>query len=545
MKQIPDGPRSAGRRRMDKRTARPENVQGQPGAGGLEEKLREPEQILRPLAENIHEVFWLASADQRQMFYVSPSYENIWGRTCESLVRNPMSWLEAIHPEDRPGIEAQMPRDPGERFTRECRIVRPDGTIRWILARGFSMRDQQGRSDRIAGLAEDITERKRLEQAISKSRSDLEEAQRVARMGSWTFNARTREVTWSDELYRIFGLDKSAFGGTYEAFAACVHPDDRPRVLRANAQARSAGRPFYIEYRIVTPAGDLKVIHEAGRPIKDNEGHVVGLIGTAQDVTERKRAEKRTQVFAQELVAAREEERRRVSSALHHDVGSLAVGISAYLDAIEEDLRRGKPGESLRWLRRTRKLFDKSVMRLKGLAVELRPPELDVLGLRAALRQYFSEITKHRSAQIHFRDTPWSDRVSERAATVLFRVAQEALTNAIRHGRAKRVDVALRTSKEEIKLTIRDNGKGFDVSEQKASVTSQLGLRVMEEMATSVGGIFSVDSHRGKGTTVRLKAPIETPALKLTQSAARKERATEGRTPAAPRRSGPQKGSRA
>ncbi len=726
------------------------------GSARLEETLQGQEELLRELTENIHQVFFLASAKQRQVFYVSPSYEEIWGRSGESLLREPMSWLEAVHPEDRSRIEAEVARDRGDRFTREYRIVRPDGAIRWILARGYPVRDKQGRLWRIAGLADDITERKQLEQALRKSQSELAEAQRVARMGSWCFNARTNEIVWSDELYRTFGLKKSEFSGTHEAFVACVHPEDRPRVLRDGAKARAEGRPFDIQYRIVTPTGELKVIQEIARPMQDEAGKMVSFIGTAQDITERKQAEaklqrlaaivessedaiisndldgkirtwnraaerifgyrakevigrniarfipkdiqpievayleelrkgrqiqhhetlrlkkdgtalpvsltispvrdaagkivgaskimrdlserkraekaleesevryrslfknmreafeycrilfkngrpedfiylevnqrfekltglrnvvgrkasevipgrretyqellerygrvartgqperfefhnvalkawfsvsaycpkkdhfiavfeniterkqaeKRMQMFSQEIVAAREEERKQVSSVLHQDVGSLAVGISAYLDAIEKDLRSEKPGAARQWIERTRKLFDQSVARLKELAVELRPPELDAIGLRAALRQYFIQLTKRSEVRIHFRVTPRGGRVSASAATVLFRVAQEAVTNAIKHGHAKQMDVNLRRSKEGIRLTIRDDGKGFDVSKQKARITSQLGLRVMEEMATSAGGDFRVESGRGKGTTVRLSLPL-------------------------------------
>jgi signal transduction histidine kinase len=184
---------------------------------------------------------------------------------------------------------------------------------------------------------------------------------------------------------------------------------------------------------------------------------------------------------------------------LHHDVGSLTVGISSHFDAIEQDLRSGKPGEALQWMKRTRKLFDESVARLKGLAVELRPPELDVLGLRAALRQHFSQVTERGGARIHFRESLGRRRVSGDTAT---------MTNAITHGHATRVDVGLSASNKEVRLTVRSNGKGFNPSEQMARPTSQMGLRVMREMALSAGGVFTVDSGRGKRTTVRVRLPL-------------------------------------
>jgi PAS domain S-box-containing protein len=262
-----------------------------------------------------------------------------------------------------------------------------------------------------------------------------------------------------------------------------------------------------------------------------------------RDITERKQAEKRTQMFSQEIIAAREEERKQVSSVLHGDVGSLAVGISAHLDAIEEDLRSGKPAEVLKWMKRTRKLFDESLARLKGLAVQLRPLELDVLGLGAALRQHFSQVTKQRSSRIRFTEALGRRRVSGDAATILFRIAQEALTNAITHGRAKRVDVDLSASRKEVTLIVRDNGKGFDPSEKGERVTSQMGLRVMRETAAAAGGAFTVDSGRGKGTTVRVSLPLKTAALGPGNVTVREETvAREKTTRSAARGLRPQKG---
>ena len=258
--------------------------------------------------------------------------------------------------------------------------------------------------------------------------------------------------------------------------------------------------------------GKKKTILNYTAPVLDAQGNVQGAIVVNQDITERRLAEERMQLFSREIITAREAERKQVSSDLHHDVGSLMVGMSAHLDAIEEDLRSEKPQEALRWMKRARKQFDHSVGRLRELAVQLRPPELDVLGLRAALRQHFAQMTKHGGTRVHFRETLGQRRVSASISTTLFRLAQEALTNAIKHGHAKRVDVSLRATKDHVSLTVRDNGKGFDPSEHLARETSQIGLRVMREMAVSAGGACEIHSARGKGTTVRVNLPLATAA---------------------------------
>jgi PAS domain S-box-containing protein len=128
------------------------------------QNLRESEERFRQLAENIQEVFWITCPARNQMIYVSPAYEKVWGRTCQSLYASPGSWLDAIHPEDRDRIrQAATTRQPNGTYDEEYRIVRPDQSVRWIHDRAFPVRDRAGQVDRIVGVAGDITEKKKME----------------------------------------------------------------------------------------------------------------------------------------------------------------------------------------------------------------------------------------------------------------------------------------------------------------------------------------------------------------------------------------------
>jgi PAS domain S-box-containing protein len=349
-----------------------------------------------------------------------------------------------------------------------------------------------------------ITERKRAEEELSHARDQWED----------TFNSITDMITVHDKDCNIIQANKAArqilglplsgnkFGakcfrhyhGTESPPAGCPSCPCLTTGLASSYELFESHLNRYLEILAI--------------PRFDRNRQLIGLIHVARDITERKQAEKRVRTFSQEIIVAREEERKKVASVLHHDVGSLAVGISAHLDVIEKNIRSGKPGEALKLLRRTRKLFYESVARLKGLAVELRPPELDVLGLCAALRQYFSLAPKRSGTRIRFKENLGPRRVPGDSATILFRVAQEALTNAIMHGEAKQVNVDLRAAKEELTLTVHDNGSGFNPSEQMARQTSQMGLRVMRETVLFAGGDFTIDSGRGKGTTLRVRLPI-------------------------------------
>jgi len=232
-------------------------------------------------------------------------------------------------------------------------------------------------------------------------------------------------------------------------------------------------------------------------------------VGFFVDVTDRKRAEDRIKMVSRELMTVTEDVKKRISSLLHHDVGSLAVGLSASFDAMEKDMRSGKTREALKWMKQGRALLDQSVARLKNMAVDLRPPELDILGLSAALRQYFARVTGRGGVRVRFTETLGKRGISGEADTILFRIAQEALTNAVRHGHAKKVDVGLTALKNTLFLEIRDNGKGFDPTGARVRDASRLGLRVMQEMADSIEGTFEIDSNRGKGTQVSVSLPLK------------------------------------
>jgi PAS domain S-box-containing protein len=140
-------------------------------------------------------------------------------------------------------------------------------------------------------LEEAEAERSRVELALRQSETDLAEAQRVSKIGNWAFDAKTGEVRWSRELFRSFGAEGQERVGDYASFLDRVVEEDRPKVRQVNADTQRTGLPFELEYRIVTPDGAQKHIREVGYPKKDADGGVVGLFGTAQDVTELKRTE--------------------------------------------------------------------------------------------------------------------------------------------------------------------------------------------------------------------------------------------------------------
>ena len=164
-----------------------------------EESLRVSESRFRQMAENIRDVFFLIDADSNRMLYISPAYEEIWGRSCESLYANPESWTDAIHPDDRASTcEKYKKGMSAAKFEYEYRIVRPDGSIRWIEARGFPVRDDAGKVIRIAGVAEDITERKQAAQELRESERRFSDMLRNVELVSMMLDREAR-ITYCND----------------------------------------------------------------------------------------------------------------------------------------------------------------------------------------------------------------------------------------------------------------------------------------------------------------------------------------------------------
>jgi formate hydrogenlyase transcriptional activator len=211
-------------------------------------------------------------------------------------------WINAIHREDVEGIVDKWRAclASGEIFEYEARVKRADGKYRWFWASLVPLRGETGNIVKWYGAAFDIEDRKQAEEALRRSEAYLAEAQRLSKTGSWAYNAATEKtIYWCEEMFRIFELDPQQGPPTSEAFWERVHPEDRDSMVELMRKAAREKTDYEHDHRIVLPDGAVKHIHAIGHPVLNRAGDVVEFVGTAIDVTERKRAEE--EIRAQEL----------------------------------------------------------------------------------------------------------------------------------------------------------------------------------------------------------------------------------------------------
>ena len=255
-----------------------------------QEALRESEERFRQMAERIEDAFWISSNVQGEykILYVSPAYESIWGSSCESLYANPYGWIEAIHPEDRQRVrEERKRRSPQANLVTEYRVVRPDGSMRWIRDRTFPILDENGGSYRLVGVAEDITERKQTELALQESQALFTRFMQHMPGCAYIKDEQGKYVYVNPTVTKLLGLELNQIIGLTDFDLV---PASAAQQLHENDQAiLSLNQP--VELMETVPRNDEVHYWITFKfPFTDTAGRRL-LAGMSFDMTERKHLE--------------------------------------------------------------------------------------------------------------------------------------------------------------------------------------------------------------------------------------------------------------
>jgi PAS domain S-box-containing protein len=352
--------------------------------------------------------------------------------------------------------------------------------------------------DVLAREAADLIDRSHAEDAVRESERRFRLIANTAPVKLWVSDV---DQQWTFVNQRWLNFTGASLETTLgRQWTDSVHPDDVERVRETYANAFDRREPFQIEFHLRRHDGEFRWIASAGVPRFDEDGSFVGFVGSALDITERKRAEDALSFLSQRLIEAQEEERARLARELHDDVNQRLGLLVWQLEGLVME-SPALPAPFADQVDRVRKELIELGRDVQALSHRLHPPRLALLGLELSAAALCREVVEQQGTEINFQAEAIPTNLTPRISLCLYRVLQESLQNAIKHSGVRRVDVSLRGRVDEIELTVSDAGTGFDVED--AALKPGLGLTSMQERIKALDGRMSIESKPGHGTTVR------------------------------------------
>lgn len=348
-----------------------------------------------------------------------------------------------------------------------------------------------------------VEERKRQEAVLRESEGRFRLVADTAPVMVW--------MSGLDKLFTYFNRGWLYFTGrSLEAelgngWTDGVHPEDMARCIETYMKSFDKREPFAMEYRLRRYDGEYRWILDTGVPRFGPNATFAGYIGSCIDVTEQKLAADALSTISQRLIQAQEEERSWIARELHDDIGQRLAVVSWYLKYPKEE--SGASAEELkRKIDESRKLVTDLGVDIRALSHRLHSPDLEYLGLAAAVGRFCDELHERQGVEIEFQSESIPKDLPTAVALCLFRVLQEAVQNAMKHSGSRHFEVTLLGGTDQIHLSVRDSGSGFDATEAMGG--GGLGLKSMRERLKLVQGELSIESQPGKGTTVHARVPV-------------------------------------
>jgi signal transduction histidine kinase len=473
--------------------------------------LRENEANLAEAERMAHLGNWALDPASHAMTWSSETFR-ILGLLPDSRPRTFRDFLAHTHRDDRDYTERALVSAVETRQHREFeyRIVRLDGGIRWVhtIVQGNA-------PPPVPGTMMDITDRKLAEQELLESKALLSDAQKLAGVGCWQYSPADGRHIWSEELYRMYGVDPRSFTPTCESLVNLVHPDDRAAWRKSIADALREHGEFSSEFRIVRPDGKVRHLRCLGEVIADSSGRAARVLLATLDITEQKEVERTLRASTEQLTAlsrglvqVQETERRQLSRELHDRVGQNLTALSINLDILRATLTGADCAEQRARIDDSSRLLESTVDSIEDVMSELRPPMLDDYGLLPALQWYTKDFASRTGIEVAVVGADDPERLAPDIEITLFRVAQEALTNVAKHAHASRVEIALEHGPNHCTMTVGDNGIGIGSNaERRAHHRPRLGIVTMRERVQAIGGRFHVRSGARGGTQIAIEIP--------------------------------------
>jgi PAS domain S-box-containing protein len=380
-------------------------------------------------------------------------------------------------------------------FTLDQIYMRKDGSEVWGKVTVSLVRDASGSPKYFIGVLEDITKRKKAEEALQRSEERFRRMTGAITDYTYTVcveGGKALETSHSETCVAVTGYTSREFARDPYLWIQMVFEEDRDIVRQQAEQVRSGHFPHSIEHRIVRKDGIMRWVESTVVPNIDPNGRIVSYDGMIRDITERKRLEKG-------LLEIEEREQRRIGQDLHDDLGQLLTGIAFKSRGLQRKLEKNLP-VSAGNIEEITLLVNQAKDQARLLSRGLLSLETEEESLVSALKDLAQNTERIYEISCNFSCSGVVPIYNKAAVTHLYRIAQEAVTNAVKHGKPALIDISLSRLEDKVELTIKDDGTG---KPSQPAGTDGMGLQIMNYRANMIGGSLDIQSGTNKGTQVK------------------------------------------
>ncbi len=457
-----------------------------------QDALRTSEARFRLFFESVPLAVWVFDLETLRILDANPAACQTYGYTLDELRS---LTIRDIRPSDeRESFEAFLPelrQSPSN--TGVWRHCKKDGTPIDVAISGYTL-ELDGRRVRLSVLR-DITQQLAAERALVAGERRLQIITELSTDGIWDCDVAGRTVQLNEAFRLIYNAPEEP-ENALEWWINSIHPNDRAAVF-ASIQEALAGRGNYwsTEFRMLHAGGNYASVIIRSHIIRDDNGRAVRLIGALVDIS-------RQVEIAEAGARAALEERQRLARDLHDSVTQSLYSVTLLAEVARRRAQAGDAAATMEQINRLGELSQQCLREMRLLVYELRPAMVEEVGLIGALRQRLEAVEQRSGITVQLAAN--DDRhIPPGVQNELFRVAEEALNNALKHAHASRLSVRLHTNAEQIELEIADNGRGFDPT--IAAGSGGQGLANMRERVARLGGHFAIDTAPGQETTIRVQ----------------------------------------
>ena len=472
-----------------------------------EQSIRKSEKRFRSLIDNALDIISL-SDENAMRFYISPAIERLTGYSIQETINQPA--YNIIHPDDieqAKKMRAEYMKDPGVIKPMSFRFLHKNGGFVWMEGTLINLlHDENVKA--VVGNFHDVTERKRSEEKIRLSNERFEMVSKATHDAVWDWNLETDKIYWNDEIKSMFNYSDEDIPTGVE-WKVHIHPQDFKRVTRKLIYYVKQGiQNWQDEYRFRCLDGSYKYVFNRGFILFNHDNKPYRIIGAMQDVTEINKLQqslsderiKRQKELTNATIEGQEKQRTEIGRELHDNINQILTATKLFLDVAAT-----QPAIKDEMIKRSAENLSNCMEEIRKLSSSLVPPSMDDNTFDEIIKDLAEPIKLATAINITYKiDTACTNALTDTQQLNVYRIIQEHLNNILKHANAKKISINIQHKEDQIKLSIKDDGQGFDINARRKGI----GFKNIQSRAELLNGKMNVISKPGEGCLLAVDFPV-------------------------------------